>query len=133
LKSVFEFASKHIEPSIKKSLIHKLMSRGASRSYISKCLNISPSLITRYSRGERGLHDFTVISEVDRALDKIADEAIKGELCGSRLYIEIAKLTMTILSKKYACGIHYLATKDVDPSKCNICPSIFIAVNPATP
>gem|GEM_PF-643586 len=125
MKSVFEFAARHVEPSLKKSLILKLLARNIDRAYIAKCLDISPSLITRYVRGERGLHDLGAIGEVDLKLEDIADRVARGEICGWEAYIEVARLTMYVLYKKYACGIHYLATRDVNPSSCNICPTIF--------
>lgn len=125
MKSVFEFAAKYIEPSLKKSLILKLLGRNLDREYIAKCLKISPSLITRYVKGERGLYDLTTISEVNNRIERIADEIASGKLCGLNAYSEIVKLTMYVLYKKYACGIHYLATRDVNPSTCNICPTIF--------
>ncbi len=125
---MFEFASKHIEPSLKRSLILKLLSRNMSRAEIARCLGISPSLVTRYVKGERGIHDFTVIREIDQELEELSDEIATRKLCGEEVYVEIAKLTLHILSKKYACGVHYLASRDVDPSKCNICPSLFRGV-----
>jgi predicted transcriptional regulator len=133
LKSIFEFASKHIEPSLKRSLILKLLSRNMSRAEIARCLGISPSLITRYVKGERGLHDFTVIREIDQKLEKLSDEIATRKLCGEEVYVEVAKLTLYVLSKKYACGVHYLVSRDVNPSKCNICPSLFRGVlSPST-
>ncbi len=128
MKSVFEFASKHIEPSLKRSLILKLLSRNMSRAEIARCLGISPSLVTRYIKGERGIHDFTVIREIDQELEKLSDEIATRKLCGEGVYVKVAKLTLHVLSKKYACGVHYLASRDVDPSKCNICPSLFRGV-----
>lgn len=125
MKSVFEFAARHVEPSLKKSLILKLLARNIDRAYIAECLDISPSLITRYVRGERGLHDLGAISEVNSMLEGIADKIAGGEICGWEAYVEVARLTMYVLYKKYACGIHYLATRDVNPSSCNICPTIF--------
>jgi predicted transcriptional regulator len=130
LKSIFEFASKHIEPSLKRSLILKLLSRNMSRAEIARCLGVSSSLVTRYVKGERGIHDFTVIREIDQKLEKLSDEVATRKLCGEGVYVEIAKLTLYVLSKKYACGVHYLASRDVDPSKCNICPSLFREVVP---
>ncbi|MFP3268324.1 MAG: XRE family transcriptional regulator [Desulfurococcales archaeon] len=125
MKSVFEFAAKHIEPSLKRALILKLLSKNVNRTYIAKCTGVSPALITRYAKGERGLHDLTAIREIDEALKELSDKITNGEMCGSEVYIRIAELTMYVLSKKFACGIHYLATRDIDPLKCNICPSIF--------
>jgi predicted transcriptional regulator len=128
LRSVFEFASRHIEPSLKRALILKLLSRNMSRAEIARCLGVSPSLVTRYVKRERGIHDFTVIREIDQKLEKLSDEIATRKLCGEGVYVEIAKLTLHILSKKYACGVHYLASRDVDPSKCNICSSLFRGV-----
>lgn len=98
MKSVFEFAARHIEPSLKKSLVHKLLARGVERSAIRKCLGISPSLISRYSKGERGLHDFTMMSDVNTALENLADRIASGRLRGADAYVEISRLTLYILS-----------------------------------
>ncbi len=125
MKSLLEFAAKHVEPSLKRSLAIKLLARGVSRSTISKCLSVSPALLTRYVKGERGLHDFTRIKEIDEELDKLAEKIASGEKCGLDAYAELLTLTFYVLYKKYACGIHYAATKDVNPAKCNACSTLF--------
>lgn len=125
MKSIFEFAAKHIEPSLKKTLVLKLLERNIDKTYISKCLDISPPLVTRYVKGERGLHDLSVISEVNEALEELAIKIAERKLCGLDVYKEIARLTIYVLYKKYACGIHYLATRDVNPATCNICQTLF--------
>ena len=125
MKSLFEFVAKHVEPSVKRALVKKLLDRGVDRSTISRCVGVSQSLITRYIRGERGLHDFTAIREVYEALEKLASKVASGEQCGPLAYIEVARIVMYILSKKYVCGIHYVVERAVDPAKCNICSRLF--------
>jgi len=71
------------------------------------------------------LHDLTVISEVNSLLENLAEKITNKEFCGAYAYIKIIKLTLYVLYKKYVCGIHYLATRDVYPATCNICPLIF--------
>jgi predicted transcriptional regulator len=130
LKSLFEFVAKHVEPSVKRALVKKLLDRGVDRSTISRCIGVSQSLITRYIRGERGLHDFTAIREVDEILERLASRVASGELCGLPAYVEVVRVVMYILSKKYVCGIHYVVERAVDPAKCNICSRLFKGVVP---
>ncbi|MEM0001830.1 MAG: XRE family transcriptional regulator [Desulfurococcaceae archaeon] len=125
MKSVFELASKHVEPSIKRSLVESLLRRGVSRSIVAKCLGISPSLITRYARKERGLHDFTTVSDLASKIENLAERIVKEGLCGEHVYHEVIKLTLYALSKKYACGIHYSMDKSINPARCRICPELF--------
>ncbi len=125
MKSILEFAARHVEPSLKRSLAIKLLARGVDRGKVSTCLGISPALLTRYIKGERGLHDFTRIKDVDERLDKLAEEVASGRKCGLDAYTELLNLTFYVLYKKYACGIHYVATRDVNPAKCNACPALF--------
>lgn len=125
MKSVFEIAARYVEPSLKRVLVNKLLTLGTPRFRIASCLGISQSLITRYIKKERGLYDFSIIHEVDEKLQKLAEKIAKGELCGLKAYDELAELVIYILSKKYACGIHYLTSKDINPATCNICPTLF--------
>ena len=110
----------------------KLLDRGVDRSTISRCIGVSQPLITRHIRGERGLHDFTTIREVDEILERLASRVASGELCGLPAYVEVVRVVMYILSKKYIwkyiCGIHYVVERAVDPAKCDICSRLFKGV-----
>lgn len=125
MRSVFELIARHVEPSIKRQLVEALVSRGVPKLKIARCLGISPSLATRYSRRERGLHDFSVFSDVSEMVERLADRVMSGELCGVDAYYELAKITMYVLSKKYACSIHYSVDRTINPAKCSICLNLF--------
>ncbi|MEM0380370.1 MAG: XRE family transcriptional regulator [Desulfurococcaceae archaeon] len=125
MKSIFELVSKHVEPSIKRSIVESLVKRGMPRTMISKCLGISTSLITRYLRKERGLHDFTNIADLASKIEELADRIVNNRLCKEYFYYELIKLTIYALSKKYVCEIHYSIDKSINPAKCHICPEIF--------
>jgi len=125
LKSVFELIAKHVEPSIKRSLVESLTRRGLSRSSIARCLGISVPLVTRYVKKERGLHDFTSIKDVALRIEELANKVVDSGICGNDLYYEIVKLTVYVLARKYACGVHYSLDKSINPAKCGICPGLF--------
>lgn len=125
MRSVFEIASKYVEPSLKRMLAVKLVEKGLPLSEVAKCLWVSASLATRYSRGERGVLDLSGIPEVDAALEELARRVVENRLCGEELYVEIARLTMFVMSRKYACATHYHLSRDVNPAKCDVCPTLF--------
>lgn len=125
MRSVFEIAARYVEPSLKRILVEKLLEMGISASEVAACLRVSPSLVTRYSRRERGVQDLSAIPEVDTALQKLASRVVEEGLCGEDLYLEVARLVVFVMSRKYACAIHYHLSEDVNPATCNICPTLF--------
>lgn len=125
MRSVFEIAARYVEPSLKRMLAVKLVEKGLPLGEVAKCLRVSPSLATRYSRGERGVLDLSHIPEVEVAIENLARRVLDKSLCDEELYVEIAKLTMFVLSKKYACAAHYHLSRDINPATCNICPTLF--------
>ena len=125
MRSVFDVLARHVEPSLRRSLVGELLRRGVTGSAIARCLGVSPSLVTRYSKGERGLHELSAIPEVAEGLRRLADGAASGSLCGPPLYAELAMLAMLVMSRKYACGIHHLISRDVNPATCDVCPRLF--------
>lgn len=128
MRSVFELIARHIEPSLKRGLVEKLLARGMSKSKVSLCLGLSPSLVTKYSKRERGLHDFTHIPSVNDELNKLADKIAGTGVCNEEIYVEIGRLAIQILRNKYACGIHYGMDKSINPALCKICPSLFKSI-----
>ncbi|MEM4827451.1 MAG: XRE family transcriptional regulator [Desulfurococcaceae archaeon] len=125
MKSVFELVAKHVEPSIKRSIVEALVEQGLPKAEIAKCLDISPSLVTRYLKKERGLHDFTRIPDVAERVRRLAGRIVYEKLCGNEAYMEIVKLVFHVLSRKYACSIHYLLDKSVNPATCHVCTELF--------
>ncbi|MEM1628828.1 MAG: XRE family transcriptional regulator [Desulfurococcaceae archaeon] len=128
MRSVFELLARHVEPSLKRGLVEKLSIKGMSGKEIASCLGLSPSLVTRYSRKERGLHDFTHIPVINEKLDKLAEKITSMGICGEEVYVEIGKLAIYILQHKYACEIHYGIDRSINPIACKICSNLFSAI-----
>ncbi|MEM4452800.1 MAG: XRE family transcriptional regulator [Thermosphaera sp.] len=124
MKSIFELAYRYIEPSIKRSLVERLLARGMRSVDVAKCLGLSLSLVSRYARRERGLQDFMVYPDVAKYIEKLADRVFQGEVCGISVYKEILMLTLYILGRKYACSLHYAIDRDINPASCRLCPDL---------
>jgi len=88
-------------------------------------LEVSLSHVTRYLKKERGLCNFTRIPDVAERVSRIASRVVSEKLCGYEAYKEIVKLVLHVLSRKYACSIHYLVDKSVNLATCRICTEIF--------
>lgn len=123
-RSIFELAYRYIEPAVKRQLVIELYKRGITRSKITEITGISQSLITRYILGERGSKlDLTPYRDIISLITKLAEKA--PEIERIKLEEEIYKITLYFLSKKYFCNTHVILDKNIDPVKCQICPTLF--------
>ncbi|MEM0506316.1 MAG: hypothetical protein QXW58_03540 [Thermosphaera sp.] len=125
-RGVFELASRYVEPSIKRAIALKLFEKKIPPIEISRRLEISPSLTSRYVKGERGLFfDPTSIPELNLELDALAEKITLGLVRGYELRLEIARIVLKALSSKKLCRLHKAVDNSVDPLGCDVCPSLF--------
>ncbi|AFL66236.1 transcriptional regulator [Desulfurococcus amylolyticus] len=126
MKSVFEIAYRYIEPSIKRSIAIKLYEKGIPKIKIAEILSVSPSLITRYIKGEKGtgfnpLEDPRVNELIYNIVDKILSNGLSGYEVEREIHLAIAAL----LAEKRFCRIHKNVEPSINPPKCNICIELF--------
>ncbi|WP_448578192.1 transcriptional regulator [Thermosphaera sp.] len=125
-KSIFELAYRYVEPSIKRLLVLKLAERNIPPIVIAEKLGISPSLVSRYVKGERGVF-LNVFKHPDlvQRIEQVSEKIALGELEGIRLQIEVNRLVLKTLADKHVCGLHRMVDETVNPVTCNICPTLF--------
>jgi hypothetical protein len=124
--SVYDIASRVVYPALRRGLVENLLSIGLSRGEISKLLNITPSAVTRYIKGERGVViDLVEIPWVRESLNNLAMEIVREETPTLKIEEELVRLTVGVLANKELCNYHSKIDLSIDPLKCNICPSIF--------
>jgi len=124
--SVYDLASRIVYPALRRGLVESLWSIGVSRGRISKLLNITPSAVTRYIKGERGMViDLVEIPWVRESLNNLAMKIVSEEMPTLKVEEELVKLTASVLANKELCSYHSKIDLHVDPLKCNICPSVF--------
>ncbi len=126
MKSAFEIICRYLLPSIKRSLAVELYSRKIPKKEVAKLLDLSPSSVTRYVKGERGhLIDISKFTDVMEYITRLADSIAKTQPDKYLIYEEISKITLYMMSRKYLCGYHRDVDPEVDVAKCNICTKLF--------
>lgn len=126
MKSAFEIIYRYLLPSVKKSLAVELYNRKIPKKEIAELLDLSPSTVTRYIKGERGhLIDIREFTDVMEYMTKLADNIAKTKLDKYLIYEEITKIALYVMSKKYLCRYHKEVDPEVDILKCNICTKVF--------
>lgn len=126
MKSVFEIVYRHIEPSIKRGITIKLYEKGIPRVKIAEILSVSPSLITRYIKGEKGT-GFNPLEDprINELIDNIVGKILSNGLSGYEVEREICLAIATLLAEKRFCHIHKNVEPLINSLKCNICPELF--------
>ncbi len=126
VKSPFELAYRYVEPSVKRMLALKLVEKKVPHIEISRKLCISPSLVTRYVKGDRGTClELTGHSDVEEMIEELANDLLKSERTRYDVQREVSRITMYVLSRKYVCSLHKVLERDVDVLQCNVCALIF--------
>ncbi|MEM1581060.1 MAG: transcriptional regulator [Candidatus Bathyarchaeia archaeon] len=124
--SVFEFGYRYVIPSIKRRLIEKLVEMGLKRREAARRTGLSPSAASRYLLGERGAFiNVAAHNDVDRAISELAASIRDNRIDFSDMQIQIHKIAIYMLSRKYACSDHARIDPKIDPKVCSICPSLF--------
>jgi predicted transcriptional regulator len=126
LKSIFKIIDAYVYPSVKRLLVKRLYEKGVGVSEIARRLGISKSLASRYLSGERGSAlDFSKHRDMTIIIDRIADWIIAEKPDTLRIEYMLASITLYTMAKRYVCSLHARIDTTVDPSKCNLCPSLF--------
>ncbi|MEM4976469.1 MAG: transcriptional regulator, partial [Desulfurococcaceae archaeon] len=93
---------------------------------VSRKLNISPSLVTRYVKGDRGAClELSEYSDVEEMIEKLANDLLMSDMTKYNVQREVSRITMYVLSRKYVCSLHKVLERDVDLLQCNVCALIF--------
>ncbi len=126
MKSPLYLLDKYVYPALRRQLVLKLYSKGLGVSEISRRLKLSKSLVSRYIRGERGsLVDVSKYRDVVEELDKIAEGIINNDIDEYMVEIQLVKLALYMMKKRYLCIYHGKIDPEINPSKCNICIEAF--------
>ncbi|MGB9827712.1 MAG: transcriptional regulator [Thermosphaera sp.] len=125
-KNIFELAYRYVEPSIKRLIVLKLVEKNIPPIAIAEKLGVSPSLVSRYMKGERGMFlDVSKNPGIMERVEQVSEKIARGELEGVSLQIEVNKVVLKTLADKHVCGLHKLVDETVNPVTCNICPTLF--------
>jgi len=130
MKTPYELAYRYVIPYIQRKLVQALKQRGLSNTEIAKKLGITPSAVTRYLKNERGTTiDLSNHPDVNEYIDELADKIVSKEhISHYEMIAAITVLTAYVLSRRYLCSYHVTIDKDIDPTKCNVCPQLFSAI-----
>ncbi|MBS7605900.1 transcriptional regulator [Candidatus Bathyarchaeota archaeon] len=124
--SVFEFGYRYVIPSIKRRLIEKLVEMGLTRREAARRIGLSSSAASRYLLGERGAYiNVAAHNDVDRAISELAASIIDNSIDFNGVQIQIHRIAIYALSRKYVCEDHARIDLKVDPKLCPICPTLF--------
>ncbi|MCY0868390.1 MAG: transcriptional regulator [Desulfurococcus sp.] len=125
MKSIYEIAYRYIVPYVNRRIVEILREKGLAETEIARRLAVTPSAVSRYMSRERGGQvDLTRYRDVEEKIKSIAERVASGQPV-IETYMEVAKVTAYILSRKYACSIHVKLDPEVNPAQCNICPQLF--------
>ncbi|MCX8169638.1 MAG: helix-turn-helix domain-containing protein [Candidatus Methanomethyliaceae archaeon] len=122
--SIFEFGYRYLIPSIKRRLAEKLIEMGLTYREAAKRIGLSPSAISRYISGERGVY-IVLHSDLDRAISELATLIINNRIDFNEVQVQIHRIAIYALSRKYVCEDHAKIDLKVNPKLCSICPTLF--------
>ncbi len=129
--SIFELGYRYLIPSIKKRLVEiMLRDYGYTQREIANILGVSESVVSRYIANQRGcLIDIKAYSYIDKKLRGLAESIASHKLVDRyAIYRNLYSMALEMMAKKYVCAIHRELDRDIDPSKCNICPELFSSI-----
>jgi len=119
-------ASKYVVPAIKRELVLELLKMGFMEVEIAKTLGLSPSLVTRYLKGERGNSiNISSYKDISNMVKELASRIARNSLNAYEVAREIDRIAMIFMAKKYLCGLHSRIEPGIDITKCNICPELY--------
>lgn len=124
--SVFEFGYRYVIPSIKRRLVEKLVEMGLTCKEAAKRMGLSTSTVSRYLSMERGAYiNVAVHNDVDRAISELAASMRDNHVDFSNVQIQIHRIAVYALSRKYMCEDHAKIELKINPKLCLICPILF--------
>lgn len=123
---IFEIGYRYLIPSIKRMLVLELNETGLSQKEIAERMKISRSAVSRYLSMERGVYiDLSEFSDIKDMTKRLADKISQRKLDNYELQREILEIAIYALSHRYVCAFHESLDPEIDPRKCNICPTLF--------
>lgn len=126
MTSVFEFGYRYVIPSIRRRLIEKLVEMGLTRREAARKIGLSASAASRYLSMERGAYvNVAAHSDVDRAIGELAISIKEGRISYIDIQIQIHRIAIYALSRKYMCEDHVKVAPEISPKQCSICPTLF--------
>ncbi|ADM27145.1 conserved hypothetical protein [Ignisphaera aggregans DSM 17230] len=129
--SIFELGYRYILPSIKKRLVEIMLREyGYTQREIANILGLSEAAVSRYISSQRGhTINIEIYSDIDKRIRELA-ELIASHRIRDRytIYRKLYGIVLETMSKKYVCSIHRELDRDIDPSRCNICPELFSSI-----
>lgn len=126
MASLFEFSYRYVIPSIRRRLIEKLVEAGLTRREAARRIGLSASAASRYLLRERGAYiNIAAHSDVDRAISELAVSIKEGRIDFVGIQIQIHRIAIYALGKKYICEEHAKTGLEMDPEQCSICPTLF--------
>jgi predicted transcriptional regulator len=127
MKTPLEIGYRYVLPSLKSQLTKILITKfNLNQMEISKTLKISKSTVSRYLSMERGSKiDLSKFSDVNEIIEKLALKILVERLDEYNIEMELIKITLYILNKRYLCSFHAKIDPKIDTAKCNICSKIF--------
>lgn len=126
MMSVFEFGYRYVIPSIKRRLVEKLVEMGLTRREAARRIGLSASAASRYLSMERGAYvNVAAHSDVDRAISELAASLRDNRIDSAGVQIQIHRIAIYALSRKYMCEDHAKIDLETNPKQCSICPTLF--------
>ncbi len=125
--TVFELSYRHVFPAIRRRLVEILHKEYDMEEVdIAKKLGISQAAVSRYISGKRGsLVNPSAHIDVEEMIRQLAEEIAYGSIGKYGIYMELTKITLYMLSRKYVCDYHAKISPTINPEECNICPELF--------
>ncbi len=129
MKTPFYLLDRYVYPALKRQLVLTLYSKGLNISEISRRLGISKSLVSRYIRGERGsLIDVSKYEDIIYRINRLGDKIINERIELWDIEVELIKLSIYMMKKKYICNYHKLLEPEIDTTRCYICLKAFSTI-----
>lgn len=126
MMSAFEFGYRYVIPSVKRRLVEKLVEMGLTRREAARRTSLSTSAVSRYLSMERGSYiNVAAHSDVDRAISELAASIRDNRIDFSGVQIQIHRIALYALSRKYMCEDHAKINLEINPELCSICPTLF--------
>lgn len=117
---------RYVIPYIQRRVVEELRKRGMSNTGIAERLGITPSAVTRYLKGERGVEiDLSNRPDMEALIEGIAEAVAREGLDKYGAMTAIAAATAYALSRRYLCSYHARIDEGIDPAKCNVCIKAF--------
>lgn len=123
----YEIIVKTALPAIRSMLAENLTFKyNLKQKEIAELMHLTQAAVSYYLTKSRGKYTDYLRSDEDIAvkIDKLAYKLYRQKLSSQELAMEINKLIMYIIRKKYLCDYHNLLEPETNEEECNICDDI---------